>query len=82
MTARNRLLVPVALGALSLLVGCASAPPQANNPPPRPAQMVEGSGTDSQRTTIQSNDNQIYGAEHAMDPDAATASGTQNQGIP
>ena len=80
----------VALGALSLLAGCASSPKQADaasapivtQPAQPPPQVVEGSGTEDERTTIEKSDSQIYGAEHAMDPGAATESKSQNQGIP
>ena len=71
------------------LVGCASsqAPKkavptqapivtQAVEPPP---QVVDGSASDDRRTTIQKSNAQIYGAEHAIDPDVSS---TQNQGIP
>jgi uncharacterized lipoprotein YajG len=70
-----------AIGALVFLAGCASSPPQAKTAQP-PAQVVDGSGTDSERTTIQKSDSQIYQAEHAGDPDAPVVSPSQNQGIP
>ena len=81
-----------ALGALLSLAGCASSPPskqatvtpaplvtRAVEPPP---QVVDGSASEDERTTIQKSNNQIYGAEHAIDPDAGTVSNPQNQGIP
>jgi hypothetical protein len=81
----------IALGTLLSLAGCSSsssskqaatAPTpapivtQAVEPPP---QVVDGSASDDQRTTIQKSNAQIYGAEHAIDPDVSS---TQNQGIP
>ena len=75
----------IALGALSLLTGCASSStpaPVVTQPAQPPPQVVEGSGTDDERTTIEKGDSQLYGAEHAMDPDATTESKSQNQGIP
>ena len=82
----------IALGALLVLAGCASTPPSkqaAATPAPLvtravepPPQVVDGSVTDDQRTVIQKSNGQIYGAEHAIDPDASNVSNAQNQGIP
>ncbi len=68
------------VGLIPLLTDCASSPPQAKTAGP-PAQIVDGPGTDSERTMIQNTDSQIYQAEHAGDPETPTISG-QNQGIP
>jgi uncharacterized protein YcfL len=78
--------------ALSLLAGCASSPQaktatvapaplltRAVEPPP---QVVDGTASQDERTTIQNSNSQIYGAEHAIDPDAGTVTNPQNQGIP
>jgi hypothetical protein len=78
--------------ALLPLAGCASSSQpktaavtpaplvtRAVEPPP---QVVDGTATQDERTTIQSSNSQIYGAEHAIDPDARTVSNPQNQGIP
>jgi hypothetical protein len=81
----------VTFGALLLLAGCASSPQSktAATPAPLvtrafepPPQVVDGSATQDERTTIQSSNSQIYGAEHAIDPDTSKVSNPQNQGIP
>jgi len=82
----------MALGPLLLLTGCASSRPaktatatpaplvtRAVEPPP---QVVDGTATEDERTTIQKSNSQIYGAEHAIDPDVSNVSNAQNQGIP
>ena len=90
MTAPDCLLAAAGLAAVSLLAGCASSPKQdgaaaapivqqaAEGPP----SMVEGQATQDDRTAIRNTDSQIYGTEHAIDPDSAAVSGAQNQGIP
>jgi len=80
--------------ALLLLTSCSSSPKskQADNTPAPapivtqatapPPVIVDGSASDSVRTTIEKSNSQIYGAEHAMDPDSGRVSNAQNQGIP
>jgi hypothetical protein len=86
MTARFPLLVPATLIVLALLTGCASSAPKAQArtapPPPVPTEIVEGSGTESERAEIQSQDRQIYNAEHGSGSDYPVPQSGTNQDIP
>ena len=84
----NARLPLIGLSVLLPLVGCSSSPqpktaaapaPLVTRAVQAPPQVVDGSATDDERTIIQKSNSQIYGTEHAIDPDVSS---TQNQGIP
>jgi len=81
MNARHKVSILAGLGALGLLAACASTSPQARNPVP-PGPIVEGTGTDYERKTIESSENQVYGAEHSTGSDFPVVVSGTNQDIP
>ena len=80
---RARVFSMMLVGPLCLLAGCASVPAAASNPAPAGHDVV-GAGSSSDRAAINSSNQQIFDAEHAMDSDPAVAPNGQgqNQGIP
>jgi hypothetical protein len=63
---------------LVLTLGCATAP----QGQVKPAHVVVGPVSASDRSAIESNNQQIFNAEHAMSPDSAVSTGTPNTNLP
>jgi hypothetical protein len=63
---------------LVLTMGCAST--QADSG--KPGHVVVGQGSSDDRSAINSNNQQIFNAEHAMSPDPSVSSGTPNTNLP
>jgi hypothetical protein len=82
MIARNQLCLMACLSSFSVLVGCASSTPRAAIYVPAGQDVVGSGGSASDRKVVNASDQQMFDAEHAMDPDPSAGSSDPNQNLP